>query len=33
MANTDMIREYIRDSGYKLGFVARAMHISPNSLG
>ena len=32
MANTEMIREYIRDSGYKLQFVARALQISPNAL-
>ena len=33
MANTEMIREYIRASGYKLQYVARAMQISPNALG
>lgn len=33
MANTEMIRDYIRASGYKLQYVARAMQISPNALG
>ena len=33
MANTEMIREYIRASGYKLQYVARAMQISPNVQG
>ena len=33
MANTEMIRAYIWDSGYKLQFVARAMKISPTALG
>ena len=28
MANTRRIEEYIRDSGYKLRHVARALHIS-----
>lgn len=32
MANTEMIRAYIRESGYKLQFVARALQISPNAL-
>ena len=32
MANTELIREYIRASGYKLQFVARALQISPNAL-
>lgn len=32
MANTEMIRTYIRDSGYKMQFVARAMEISSNAL-
>jgi len=32
MANTEMIREYIRDSGYKMQFVARAMEISATAL-
>lgn len=32
MANTEMIRAYIRDSGYKLQFIARAMEISSNAL-
>lgn len=29
MANTEMIREYIRASGYKLQYVARAMQTAP----
>ena len=33
MANTELIREYIRASGYKLQFVAQALQISPNALG
>lgn len=32
MANTEMIREYIRASGYKMQYVARALKISPNAL-
>ena len=32
MANTDMIRAYIQDSGYKMQHIARAMEISPNAL-
>ena len=32
MANTELIREYIRASGYKLQFVAQALQISPNAL-
>ena len=32
MANTELIRNYIRDSGYKLQYVARALQISPNAL-
>ena len=32
MANTELIRDYIRASGYKLQFVARALQISPNAL-
>lgn len=33
MANTEMIRTYIKDSGYKLQFIARAINISPTALG
>ena len=33
MANIEMIRAYIRDSGYKLQHIARAMQISPTALG
>ena len=29
MANTEMIRDYIRASGYKMQYVARALKISP----
>ena len=32
MANTEMIRDYIRASGYKMQYVARALKISPNAL-
>lgn len=32
MANTRLIEEYIRDSGYKLRHVARALHISESAL-
>ena len=32
MANTDMIRAYIQDSGYKMQHIARAMEISTTSL-
>ena len=32
MANTEMIRAYIRDSGYKLQYIARAMQISTTAL-
>ena len=32
MANTEMIREYILSSGYKMQHVARAMEISTNAL-
>lgn len=32
MANTEMIREYIHSSGYKMQHVARAMEISTNAL-
>lgn len=32
MANTDLIYSYIRDSGYKMQYVAQAMHISTTSL-
>lgn len=32
MANTRLIEEYIRDSGYKLQHVARALHISESAL-
>ena len=32
MANNEMIRAYIRDSGYKLQFIARAMEISQTAL-
>ena len=32
MANTEMIREYIYSSGYKMQHVARAMEISTNAL-
>lgn len=32
MANTEMIREYIHSSGYKMQHVARAMKISTNAL-
>ncbi len=33
MANTEMIRAYIKDSGYKLNFIAQALKISPTALG
>ena len=33
MANTEMIRDYIRASGYKMQYVARALKISPAVLG
>ena len=32
MANTRLIEEYIRDSGYKLRHVARALNISESAL-
>ena len=32
MANTRLIEEYIRDSGYKLQYIARAMQISTTAL-
>lgn len=32
MANTEMIRAYIRDGGYKLQYIARAMQISTTAL-
>ena len=32
MANTEMIRDYIRASGYKMQYVARALKINPNAL-
>ena len=32
MANTRLIEEYIRDSGYKLRHVALALHISESAL-
>ena len=32
MANTRLIEEYIRDSGYKLRHVARALRISESAL-
>ena len=32
MANPRLIEEYIRDSGYKLRHVARALHISESAL-
>ena len=32
MANTQLIEEYIRDSGYKMQHVARALHISSSAL-
>ena len=32
MANTRLIEEYIRDSGYKMRHVARALNISESAL-
>ena len=32
MANTELIRAYIRDSGYKMQFVAQALQLSSNAL-
>ena len=33
MANTELIRSYIHESGYKMQYVARALQLSPNALG
>ena len=32
MANTNLIYHYIQDSGYKLQYVAKVLHISGNTL-
>ena len=32
MANTNLISDYIRDSGYKMQYVAQTLHISSNTL-
>ena len=32
MANTELIDRYIRERGYKMGFVARMLELSPGAL-